>query len=496
MLSLLTISYGIAGLALLGLIKSVSRAKHLGHIPTIGYSSPLFKILDSIRIIWYGRDIIQHGYNVHRNGVFKLSTLDTGWVVVLNGQKNVDAVRKARRSQLSLMKRGSELFQLDYTIGKHITENPYHLELIGRHLMRNTERFYPHIQDEVTTCFSALVPSNSEDWTTLGAFSTSIHVISRISARIFVGLPLSRNNEYCDMTVQIAMEITKGRLLHYVPVAFRPLAAKLISDANGIVKRTAAILEPTLRYRETQERLHGPQWPGKPDDLISWLLDEATGEERTTYNISMRVLLTSFVSTHTTAMVLTHALYDLLIRPSLLNEIRAEITRAFDRGKWTKESISELHLCDSFIREILRYHGISGWSMPRYVLDDFILPDGRIIPAGNFIAVNAWGTHRDEENYSSPHEFDPYRFLEADGSQKIISTMPTLEYLAFGHGRTVCPGRLYAVAELKIILAHMLCNFDIKLEDGQTTRPDNEWIESDILPNRNAKIMIRERSII
>jgi cytochrome P450 len=42
--------------------------------------------------------------------------------------------------------------------------------------------------------------------------------------------------------------------------------------------------------------------------------------------------------------------------------------------------------------------------------------------------------------------------------------MPSDHFLAWGHGRHACPGRFFAAHLMKIMLAHVLVNYDITAE--------------------------------
>lgn len=55
------------------------------------------------------------------------------------------------------------------------------------------------------------------------------------------------------------------------------------------------------------------------------------------------------------------------------------------------------------------------------------------------------------------------------------------------------PGRFFAAAELKTMLAHIVTTYDVKLEEN-TTRPRCLYIGSVIAPNSTAKVMFRKRS--
>lgn len=57
------------------------------------------------------------------------------------------------------------------------------------------------------------------------------------------------------------------------------------------------------------------------------------------------------------------------------------------------------------------------------------------------------------------------------------------------------PGRFLAVNEVKALLAHILLNYDVQLENGSMERPPNLYIESSVIPNQKAKVMFRKRRV-
>ncbi|KAF8554882.1 hypothetical protein OG21DRAFT_1012740 [Imleria badia] len=83
---------------------------------------------------------------------------------------------------------------------------------------------------------------------------------------------------------------------------------------------------------------------------------------------------------------------------------------------------------------------------------------------------------------------------EEDGEgakHQFIATSP--EYLSFGHGLHACPGRFFAAAKLKMMLAHIVTMYDIKLEEN-TTCPRSLHIGNLIGVNPTAKAMFRKRA--
>jgi hypothetical protein len=70
----------------------------------------------------------------------------------------------------------------------------------------------------------------------------------------------------------------------------------------------------------------------------------------------------------------------------------------------------------------------------------------------------------------------------------------SVDSLPFGHGKHSCPGRYFAACELKLILAHLVMNYDVKLEnDG--VRPQDMWVATNCVPNPNAKVFFRRRAV-
>jgi len=54
------------------------------------------------------------------------------------------------------------------------------------------------------------------------------------------------------------------------------------------------------------------------------------------------------------------------------------------------------------------------------------------------------------------------------------------------------PGRHFAANLLKGLLAHLVLNYDVKLEnDG--VRPTNMWADGSLVPNQTAEVMFRKR---
>lgn len=61
---------------------------------------------------------------------------------------------------------------------------------------------------------------------------------------------------------------------------------------------------------------------------------------------------------------------------------------------------------------------------------------------------------------------------------------------------TLSPGRFFAAFEMKLMLAYILLNYDVKFEAGKEgIRPENKWFGSTIIPDPTVNVMFRKRQI-
>ena len=101
--------------------------------------------------------------------------------------------------------------------------------------------------------------------------------------------------------------------------------------------------------------------------------------------------------------------------------------------------------------------------------------------------------------YPNPTIFDGFRF---DKLRDSYSTNPdtigclqwaaaNLDNMAFGYGRHACPGRFFASNEIKMILAEILMRYEFKFREKGERRPLNLEVETQLIPNQEAEILLR-----
>ncbi|XP_038129653.1 cytochrome P450 7B1 [Cyprinodon tularosa] len=176
------------------------------------------------------------------------------------------------------------------------------------------------------------------------------------------------------------------------------------------------------------------------------------------------------------------ATYFLVSQPQALKVVRQEILDVlrddgveFDASRdvlLSKEQLDKLIFLESSINESLR---LSSASMNiRVAQEDFSLRldnDRSVgVRKGDVIALYPQSLHLDPEIYEEPQTFRFDRFVQ-DGREKtdFFKDGQKLRYylMPFGSGSSMCPGRYFAINEIKQFVSLLLLYFDLQLEDGQ-----------------------------
>ena len=127
------------------------------------------------------------------------------------------------------------------------------------------------------------------------------------------------------------------------------------------------------------------------------------------------------------------------------------------------------------------------------------LSDGTHLPAGTKVLAPQAGISRDEQHFSDPDTFDALRFYrmrkesdEASNRWQFTSLSDT--NINFGAGRHACPGRFFAGNEIKVVLAHFLIGYDVRLKAGEQ-RPEAMAMVMTKAPKAGTQLEFRRRTM-
>ncbi|CAK5266785.1 unnamed protein product [Mycena citricolor] len=452
-------------------------------------------------------EVVQKGYDEYKDGVFRIPRR-WRWDYVVTGPQRIKEVSGAPSEVLSFNDGSGETIQAKYTMGADLLNNAYHALAVRTSLTRNLGKVFPEVRDEIECAIDEVFALQDDEWKLVPVMSSLMKVVARTSNRLFVGLPLCRNDNYLDLNVINTIEtVTRGQKLSAWPEFLKPLAAPFIVTRMKRLREMLAFVGPMIEERIAKEDELGPNYEGKPNDLISWLLELAGPDGRHPEPIAARILSLNMAAIHTTSMALAHALFDVTSREGYLEPMREEAENVIRAEGWTKSALNSMHKMDSFIRETQRMQGNGPVTMARKVIhpDGFTFSDGVKVPYGSFVYVSGKPVHYDPKIHEDPEVFKGFRYSDlreakADNhtveagifNSHMVST--SMEHLSFGHGKHSCPGRFFAATEIKAMLAHILINYDIKAA-VPGVRPPNDEHGMMSSPNGTAGILIRKRQL-
>ncbi|KII86913.1 hypothetical protein PLICRDRAFT_273725 [Plicaturopsis crispa FD-325 SS-3] len=145
------------------------------------------------------------------------------------------------------------------------------------------------------------------------------------------------------------------------------------------------------------------------------------------------------------------------------------------------EHENSLPYVKAVLKELLRWRPSVPQGLPHLVRDEDAY-NGYRIPSNTIVIPNIWAMLYNENIYPNPSQFNPERYLTADG--QLDATIRNPELAAFGFGRRICPGRYMAMSSSWIIIASILAMFDIGKsvdEDGAYIDPSGEFTPSGTL---------------
>ncbi|KAI0537376.1 cytochrome P450 [Xylaria digitata] len=173
-------------------------------------------------------------------------------------------------------------------------------------------------------------------------------------------------------------------------------------------------------------------------------------------------------------------LLQIFAEPQLLSIVREEITQSLMPDKNSKDSdlgnyrLSISNLKDrcpilvAVYRECLRL-GSDNYST-RMVKEDTLLADRYSLKKGAVVQIAGGVIHADQSIWGDNVEhFNPSRFLERKQQQSGNTRQNQIHpaaFRAFGGGKTLCPGRHFAMNEILSFVSLVILMFDIEAPDG------------------------------
>jgi ent-kaurene oxidase len=208
------------------------------------------------------------------------------------------------------------------------------------------------------------------EWTEVDIQQILRKIIARMSAKVFLGHPACRNDEWLDLSIAFSIEFFACAFfirifpswLHPVIAPFLPLRWRVARR----LKRAQQILAPLMeKHRECvrqRELGEGELADHEEDTLLNWMMDHADEKENRVDRMAIRQTALSLASIHTTSMAISHLLFDLCAHPDWFPVLRDEIEEVRrgvgDFGQrsehGSKQCLSRMEKMDSALKESMR----------------------------------------------------------------------------------------------------------------------------------------------
>lgn len=205
--------------------------------------------------------------------------------------------------------------------------------------------------------------------------------------------------------------------------------------------------------------------PSPPTDLLQHLIDAGLSDD-----LIRDQMLTMLIAGHDTSTALLAWTFVLLgEHPEVFSTLTAEVT-----------ALEKPPLLDWVIKESLRlYPPIHIGN--RRVAETIHFDEGSV-PAGERLFYSIYLTHRDPAIWENPDSFCPERF--AHGRKT-----PPMSYVPFGGGPRACIGAAFGQAEARIVLSHLLRNYQFQF----TQHPIHPHMGATLEPRPGVFMMVKRR---
>ncbi|KAI0887803.1 cytochrome P450 [Annulohypoxylon maeteangense] len=449
-----------------------------------------------------GYDFYKKGYDLFRSKAFRLTGLDGDRIVL--PRSLMEEVRQLPDDVININKAFDIMNEQKHLGMGDLRQTEFLIHVIRGDLTRSLVRINPRLSDETARTIRENLPESSDEWTSVVAYQTMLTIVATISGAIFIGPELCRSEDYLKASIGYTLDfinaVTKlkqwSRRWRWFGRYFTPEVDKLFAER----KKAHIFLRPVIEQR----RAAMAAGHDLPDDTLQWMLNKVDEFGLSDDNLAETQLNLSMAAIHTTTLTVTMILYDLVIRPDVIEEVREEIETvlAANGGVMTSHALFEMKLLDSVMKESQRVNPGSMIRFQRYVAKPVTLSDGTHLPAGYMIETPHALTVQDPEVYRNPEVFDPHRFLNLRNgtSEDLLGyknkeqhqfVTVTKDFMHFGYGRHSCPGRFFAANEIKLILARVLLDYDIKMPPGLTERYANLKMGTDAFPDPTKEILFK-----
>jgi hypothetical protein len=241
------------------------------------YSSK--ELLEASRIVSAVKVTTSGGFNTNANlNQYPDApyVLQTSPPLVILPSSTLDEVRNLPENQVSFMKDVRRMFAGEHTgVGE---TPPEVINAVKVDLTRHLASILDALQEEIRYSFDKEF-GPCRDWTTIKLYGKLTRVVALLSGLVFVGRPLSRDDEWLDLIITYTASVIAARnaILKY-PMYLRSFVAPFLKEIKRVkhhIIRGGELLHPILKAELAKKNNEKVQLDDSQDELgtfISWVL--------------------------------------------------------------------------------------------------------------------------------------------------------------------------------------------------------------------------------
>lgn len=255
------------------------------------------------------------------------------------------------------------------------SDRPEAIRAIRIDLTRNVAKVLRDLQDEVLHALDKNI-GDCPHWRAVPVYPTLLNVISLVSGRAFVGLPLSRDPEWTEATINFTRDVIAAMVsVRRLPAFLRPLVSPWLPELRNLMAYrdfAATKMAPQVNTILAAHRGKVKGISSLDDDeaesaaisgnfnLVHWMIGQFKDPEKANaMELGRQQMTAAFAAIHPIGMATSYAVFDLAAYPQYMGELRAEIEAVvaeenYPDHKLRKTSVPKLKKLDSFMKESQR----------------------------------------------------------------------------------------------------------------------------------------------
>ncbi|EHK23856.1 uncharacterized protein TRIVIDRAFT_200187 [Trichoderma virens Gv29-8] len=439
----------------------------------------LIRRIQGLLYLFFGPEIIDHAYKQAKGKTFKVSTPSNDHLLITSTALIRELIN-APLQHLSLhavAKERKQILQPKYTMcGFELHDNrgiegTGYVRALRSLLTSHLPKFQPDLERIMKDALEAgLSEVRPDGFAHVKIFPFMKTLVTRVNCFVFFGEELSQNTEFTSAALELPQAVVfAAELLRITPEFMRPLVASIATNRHRAARRIYHYLVPIIEQRLAVRELQSSN-EATPTDCMQWLIDTSPRKNLwTPAKIAGEIMAVWFGSVHQLAI---HA--------------------------------DAVDCC--FIKESVRSSNFDAITCRRKALVPYTFQDGSSINKGDWVCVPQRAMMQDNTRYRDPQIFDGFRFARANvqlqqhrqsadvpdqRESKFTDTSP--DWPIWGIGNAACPGRFYASLVTKLILIHILEDWECKMPDPEAPR-SMTW-RSSIVPRSSTIIMLRKKEL-